>query len=130
VKLISTAFVIKLNHKICFAEGNSSHCFDPGKVESAVHSAFYPGSYPFIHGGVATIAGALAFYLTNAHAFLDGNKRTAVAASMVFMELNGLELVFPENPDALADLIEGCAAGDLTRDYVKDWYEIHKASLS
>ena len=129
MKLISTSFVTKLNIKICLEEGNGSHCYDPGKIDSALHTAFYPGSYPFAHGGVSSIAGALAFYLTNAHAFLDGNKRTAVTSSLVYMRLNGLDLQFPEDPDALADTIEGCAAGNLDLDDVKKWYEVHKVTF-
>lgn len=44
------------------------------KVESAVSSAFYSGSYPFAHGGIGRVAGALCFYLDKCHAFFDGKK--------------------------------------------------------
>lgn len=36
------------------------------------------------------IAAAYVFYLCRNHAFIDGNKRTALAACLVFLESNGL----------------------------------------
>jgi death on curing protein len=36
------------------------------------------------------IAAAYLFYLCRNHAFVDGNKRTALAACLVFLESNGL----------------------------------------
>ena len=36
------------------------------------------------------IAAAYLFYLCRNHAFIDGNKRTALAACLVFLESNGL----------------------------------------
>ena len=52
-----------------------------GKVESALAAAFYPGDYPFQYGGIAKVAGAVCYFLTKAHAFFDGNKRTAGIAA-------------------------------------------------
>lgn len=36
------------------------------------------------------IAAAYAFHIAQAQAFLDGNKRTAIAAAMTFLEWNGI----------------------------------------
>ena len=121
--------VIHANKFICDREGNPHHCFDFGKVESALHSSFYPGSYPFMHGGIAGIAGAMAFYLTQAHAFVDGNKRTAAAAATAFMRLNGWELVYSKEPNLLAQTIESCASGKLTKEEMMAWFEVHKRTL-
>ena len=89
IRVISSADVLEMNRKICLAEGNPHHCFSIDKIESALHSTYYPGEHPFIHGGIAKVAGAMAFYVTNAHAFQDGNKRTALVASSAFMLFNG-----------------------------------------
>ena len=80
VQLLTAAQVVKFNEMICIEAGNDSLCYGIGKVESALHSAFYPGAVPFAHGGIAKIAGALAYYLVKAHAFFDGNKRTALVS--------------------------------------------------
>jgi len=39
------------------------------------------------------IAAAYLFYICNNHPFLDGNKRTAMMAAIVFLRINGIELL-------------------------------------
>ena len=81
--LVTSSQVLAINKRICLESNIQFHCYDPGKIDSALHSAFYPGGYPFQHGGIARVAGALAYYVLKAHAFFDGNKRTALLASTV-----------------------------------------------
>ncbi len=61
---------------------------DDGLVESALAAAentwFYGG------GDTFDIAAAYAFHLSQAQAYFDGNKRTAVAAAFMFLEGNGV----------------------------------------
>jgi death-on-curing protein len=80
--------IIEINKLVCTEGGNSHQCLDAGKVESAIATAFYPGSYPFAHGGLARVAGALCFYLVKAHAFIDGNKRTGALTAITFLNIN------------------------------------------
>jgi death-on-curing protein len=62
---------------------------DLGLLESAVArpqaSAFGADAYP----DLASKAAALLHSLVLNHAFVDGNKRTAVLATLVFLDLNG-----------------------------------------
>lgn len=45
------------------------------------------------------MAAAYAFHIAQAQAFLDGNKRTGMAAAIAFLEINGVAV--PENTDRL-----------------------------
>jgi death-on-curing protein len=123
--------IVEMNRRICRRDGSPIQCLDAGKVESAVGAAFYPGVPPFVHGGIATLAGALCFYLVKAHAFLDGNKRTALVVSTAFLHENGWRLLYPLTPthNALADVIEQCGASQVGKDELMTWFERHKASL-
>ena len=125
--------VIKTNKYICEEQGNPFGVLKKGAVESALHTAFYPGSSPFVNGGVAKIAGALCFYLVNSHAFIDGNKRTGAIVAVTFMNLNGWDLKFANKEKngntAFANLIEGCAAGKFDKDYLIDWFDGHKVAI-
>ena len=121
--------VVLINRDICCAEGNPHYLLKPGAVESALHSAFYPGDAPFAHGGIVSVAGALAFYLCKSHAFQDGNKPAALVASTLFMDENGWDLRYPLQPNALAEAIERCARGDVEIDQLKQWYETHKVPV-
>ena len=75
----------------------------------------------------------MAFYLTKAHAFYDGNKRVAAVSAITFMELNGfqLEYAFNEKEDTneLADVIEATAASTKDIKQLKGWFEAHKALI-
>jgi death-on-curing protein len=86
--------IIRTNKFCSEMNGQQSVVLSKGKIESALHTAFYPGSEPFQNGGIAKLAGALCFYLTKAHAFQDGNKRTATYAAVLFMQSNGWDLQF------------------------------------
>lgn len=50
----------------------------------------FGGTSPYTD--VVEIAAAYLFYICRNHPFLDGNKRTAIMAAIVFLRLNGIEL--------------------------------------
>lgn len=131
LNIIDSKAVILINKATCLEGNNPFNCFDEGKVESALHSSFYPGYYPFQHGGIAKLAGALAFYICQAHAFEDGNKRTAALAATVFLNSNGFEVNYPQfdNSDDFSSLIIDIASGKLNIDDVKQWFEDHKVTI-
>jgi len=132
IRTLTADAVVEINRLVCTDGGNRHHCYAVGKVESALHSAFYPGIYPFQHGGIARVAGALCFYLTQAHAFYDGNKRTALIASLTSLDFNGWSIEYPLDVDgktAVADLIERCADGKVTRDEMIEWWDQHKVKV-
>ena len=80
--------VIEANKIVCEAGDNPHQCLSTGKIESAIASAFYPGSYPFAKGGLAKVEGTLYFYLVKAHAFIDGNKRTGALTAITFLNMH------------------------------------------
>lgn len=84
---------------------------DFGLVDAAVQrpmqSAFGQDAYPGIHEKAA----ALFHSLVKNHAFIDGNKRTAVIALGVFYLLNGWKLVAEQGQ--IVDLALGVAEGTI-----------------
>jgi len=119
IGLPKASVIAQINQLVCEEGSNPHHVLDMNRIESAIHSAFYPGSPPSAYGGIAKLAGALCFYLTKGHAFQDGNKRTAVLTAITFMNEHGWELVYPlgegENLDALADLVDAAAGARSAR---------------
>ena len=59
------------------------------------------------------VAAAYLFYICRNHAFLDGNKRAALGACVVFLRLNELEP--PRDRQEWEDLTLAVAAGELDR---------------
>lgn len=124
--------VIFTNQYICKQQGNIFSILDKGKgkIESAIHSAFFPEEPPFAAGGIAKIAGALCFYLVQAHAFLDGNKRVGTLVAVEFMNLNGWDLSYLKKEEngnsALANIVLDCASSKVGKEQLMDWFDQHK----
>src|ERR687892_584609 len=49
----------------------------------------------WLHRDHYEMAAAYAYHLCQNHPFIDGNKRTALAAALVFLELNGITILDP-----------------------------------
>ena len=61
---------------------------------AAVPYASFSGS--FLHNDMYEMAAAYAYHISQNHPFVDGNKRTALASALVFLDLNGISLIDPE----------------------------------
>jgi death-on-curing protein len=115
-----TAEAVKAIHEeVLAAHGGSPGLRDVALLESAVAApqATYGGEAML--KDVVEIAAAYLFYLCGNHPFVDGNKRTALAACLVFLEANG-RLPAPGLPgrdaDAWEALMLDVAASRLDRD--------------
>lgn len=47
-------------------------------------------TWHYAHGDLFDVAAAYAFHLAESQAFIDGNKRTGMAAALVFLKINGV----------------------------------------
>lgn len=65
------------------------------------------------------LAAAYAFRLAKNHAFVDGNKRAAFLAMMVFLRRNGLQFA-PDQAHATA-MIMSLAAGEVSEESLARW---------
>lgn len=130
IQLISIDNVLEINKEIAYSVNQNSVCLDRIKIDSALGAAFYPGSYPFHYGGIACVAGALCYFLIKAHAFIDGNKRTAAMAATIFMDLNKWKLIYPSktktNRTAFTEIIEAATSSQITKDELIKWFDHHK----
>jgi death-on-curing protein len=111
--------VKEIHGAVLEAFGGAGGIRDEGLLHSGVAApqATFGGQSPF--GDLAEVAGAYLFYLCRNHPFVDGNKRTALAACLVFLEANG-RLPDPGLPEAAIDAWEtlalDIAASRLDRD--------------
>jgi death-on-curing protein len=65
------------------------------------------------------LAAAYAFGLAKNHAFVDGNKRIAFMAMMVFLRKNGV--AFSPDPAEAATIILSLAAGEVSEESLARW---------
>ena len=83
--------------------GGSHGLRDRAGLESAlaVPQASFGGEW--LHPTIPAMAAAYLFHLCQNHAFIDGNKRVGANAAIVFLFLNGWNLLFTEAE--LVDLV-------------------------
>jgi death-on-curing protein len=93
--------------------GGSDGVREIALLESAVAApqASFGGKSPY--RDLAEVAAAYLYYLCRNHPFVDGNKRAALGACIVFLRLNGLEPQV-DGPE-WEDLVLAIAAGALDR---------------
>jgi death-on-curing protein len=86
---------------------------DEGALRSAVAQpqATFDGVY--LHVDVFAMAAAYAFHISEAQAFLDGNKRTAALAAVTFLDMNGFRI--GQHDDILFLALHEIAARKMTK---------------
>ena len=62
-------------------------------------------------------AATYAYHLTQAHAFIDGNKRIAAAITETFLTTNGVQLIMTN--DEIAELFLQIASGTVSRNQIE-----------
>jgi len=67
-----------------------------------------------LHNNLYEMAAAYAYHLCQNHPFIDGNKRTALASALVFLELNNLGVLDPKG--RLKNAMFRMASGKMNRE--------------
>lgn len=91
---------------------------DSGLLSSAIAAA--ENRFHYEAANLSTCAATYAYHLTQAHAFVDGNKRVGAAVAEVFLVMNGASLT-ASNEEMIA-LFLRIAASEISREDVARWY--------
>jgi death-on-curing protein len=91
---------------------------DVGALEAALTAAENRAYYE--QASLSLCAATYAHHLTQAHAFLDGNKRLAAAVAEIFLELNGAELQATD--EEIVAVFVAIAAGEVSHQDVEQWF--------
>lgn len=105
-----------IHHKLIERYGGIHGLRDEGAFESAMNAA--ENRFNYETEDLSKIAATYAFHLSQAHAFLDGNKRIAAAVAIVFLNINSADLTASENE--IIELFLDIAASKLSRENVEE----------
>ncbi len=104
IKYLTADQVVALHDEAIAQFGGAPGVRSGHLVASAVYqpmqSAFGEDAYPT----VAEKAAAYGYFLAESQPFIDGNKRTAAATMLVFLDINGYD--FDQSDDEIAKMIE------------------------
>lgn len=93
MKKLTSTQIIKLHSLLIQKTGGSGGIRDEGLLDSALNSPFQSFDGEDIYKAIQVKAARLVFSIINNHPFVDGNKRIGILAMIVFLEINGVEIL-------------------------------------
>ena len=114
---LDTDIVLDIHAEQLAIFGGGDGMRDLGLLESALARPL--NTFAYGETDIAALAAAYAFGIARNHPFVDGNKRAAFGAMIVFLGLNGIDLDVPPE-DATAIILE-VAAGEIEEDGLARW---------
>jgi death-on-curing protein len=96
ITFLTLAEVIEIHSDQIQRYGGAEGVRDINLLSSAVAMPYASFSGSFLHHNIYEMASAYAFHICQNHPFVDGNKRTALASALVFLELNGISVLDPK----------------------------------
>ena len=115
--------VLLLHARLVQRTGGSGGVRDMGLLDSALARPRATFGGEDLYPDLWHKAAALMHSLIKNHPFVDGNKRTALTATGLFLELNGYVMT-ASNEEAL-DLARCAAIGETTVESMAVWFEGH-----
>jgi death-on-curing protein len=107
--------VLTVHARLISETGGMRGIRDEGLLESALAAA--ENRYRYEAADVVSCAAVYAYHLTQAHAFIDGNKRVAAAVTETFLQTNGVRLQMTN--DEVVELFLKIASSTLSREQVE-----------
>lgn len=119
--LVINRMAVELSGGTMSSRNNLRPGMNLGFVEQIFHNnVFGQAIYPDIFHQAA----AYMFHIIKNHAFIDGNKRTGLAAAITFLGINGYVFA-PLNEDSVFDFVISVAAGENDPDrlipHIAEW---------
>lgn len=127
IYFLTTSQVIFIHDQMVKRFGGSHGIRDPGLIESAVArpQASFGGKY--LYTSIFDKAAALLQSLLKNHPFIDGNKRTALTSSGLFLWKNEYRLVNNHKEEVIfAIKVDN---GNLTIEQISKWLKEHSVKI-
>ena len=116
--------ILQLHQFLMQETGGLDGLRDAALLESAVQSPLATFDGQELYPRIKEKAAKLGYTLVKNHAFIDGNKRIGVYCMLIFLDVNGVEMIYSD--DDLIALGLGLADGSFNYENVLDWIEQHK----
>jgi len=118
IKFLSLSEVLLIHENQIDLYGGSPGTRDIKLLISAISMPEGQFSGEYFHRDLFEMAAAYIFHISQNHPFVDGNKRTALATALVFLDLNGIEINDPE--EKLFIMMIEVASGKLNKEKIAD----------
>lgn len=120
---IEKRLVLMLHDRQIAEHGGSAGLRDESLLDSALARPQQLYTYGDPPPDLAALAASLAFGIAKNHAFVDGNKRSAIVACETFIELNDASLIASDAE--IYPTILGLAEGRISETEFAEWLRTH-----
>jgi death-on-curing protein len=120
VTFLTLQEIIEIHRDQIERYGGSLGVRDFGLLQSAVAMPMAQFGGEFLHSDVFEMAAAYLFHIVQNHPFIDGNKRVGAVAADVFLSMNGMQLIAPE--DDYAEFVLAVAKGQLKKAAIAEFF--------
>jgi death-on-curing protein len=127
VEYLTPTEVLLLHARLIQRTGGASGVRDMGLLESALSRPQATFGQNDLYPDLWSKAAALMHSLVKNHPFVDGNKRTALTATGIFLELNGHKLAASNK--AVLEFTRQVVIGEMELAEIADWLEAHSQPL-
>ena len=115
--------VMAIHQRMIADFGGNASVRDQGMLEGAVTMPSQSWGGQYLHEDLSDMAAAYLFHICQNHAFIDGNKRTALACAEMFLLIN--DRVLTATNKELENLTLGVADGRVSKGDVVDFFAGH-----
>lgn len=127
VRFLSVENVLQAHDFSLQRTGGAAGLRDLGLLQSAAMMPQQQFGGFYFHEGLAGKAAAYLYHLAANHPFVDGNKRTATLAAIIFLDINGAETL--PSPDELEKVTWAIADGSMTKPELTEWFRLQIGEL-
>ena len=109
ISFLTLAEVIEIHKDQIENYGGNPGIRDINLLSSAIAMAESSYNGEYLHKDIYEMASAYAFHICQNHPFIDGNKRAALVAALVFLDFNGIEVLDPKELlyDSMMEIAQG-----------------------
>lgn len=120
-RFLNVQEVINIHDLLIIKHGGLMGLRDLGLLILAVKTTKIQIDKKFLHCTIYEQAAAYLFHICKNHPFIDGNKRTAAASSLIFLEDNEIELKL--NVDEFEHMVVKTAKGHISKKQISLFFE-------
>ena len=122
-EFVDVDLAIAIHDDVIEAFGGMPGLRDQGLLESGLSQPKATFFGDFLHPTIADQAAAYLYHITKNHAFVDGNKRTALGVMEAFLGMNAYELNLSDQE--LYNLVIAVSTGEMEKSELADLLKCH-----
>jgi len=113
--------VIEIHQNQIFNYGGNPKLRDKNLLISALAQPNSTFNSKYLHNNIFEMAAAYLFHIVKNHPFIDGNKRTGIVSTLIFLSINGIEVETTNKELEL--MVIAVASSKINKAEISKWFK-------